>query len=128
MATTTLKHVLVTGMRGSNDPKLSTATFEQMKQMIEDQKNKAREVGFEFTIYYIDPENPATISEFTEQLRARQWDGVNIGFGIRSNPTFTALFEELVNSAVTEVNPPPKLVFAVRPDLVVENCQRVFGL
>jgi hypothetical protein len=128
MAAIALRQVLVTGMRGSNDPKLSTITLEQMTQMIEDQKKKARESGFEFTIYYIDPGNPATISEFIEHLRARPWDGVNIGFGIRSNPNFTPLFEQLVNAAVTEVQPPPKLVFAVRPDLVIENCQRVFGV
>lgn len=128
MDTPNLKQILVTGMRGSNDPEVSSVTLEQMKQVIEDQKKRAREAGFEFTIYYIDPENPSLINEFTEYLRARPWHGVNIGFGVRANPELTSLFEQLVNAAVAEVHPPPKLVFAVRPDLVVESCQRVFGL
>jgi len=62
MAPTALKQVLVMGMRGLNDPN-AQFSVERVKQMIADQTVKARELGFDFTTYYVDPENPAAISE-----------------------------------------------------------------
>lgn len=77
---------------------------------------RAKEIGFDVTVLHVNPLDPTWSAEqFRKLLMNQKFEGISIGFGIRGNREYTALFEELVNTA-RELNPSSKLGFSVGPD------------
>ncbi|KAL3145331.1 hypothetical protein ABBQ38_001591 [Trebouxia sp. C0009 RCD-2024] len=54
-----------------------------------------------------------------------QWDGVVVGFGVRSPVEFTTFFEEVVNAA-RENAPQAKFMFNTKPTDTLESIRRWF--
>jgi hypothetical protein len=58
--------------------------------------------GLEVTVAWLDPEDESSIAKFKEQVvngpnGQNKYDGIGIGWGARSVPELTTMFEDLVN-------------------------------
>ena len=73
----------------------------------------------------VDPDDPNTLEKFREVVRSRRFDGISIGWGLRSLPEMSWLFEAAVNVA-REESPQSKLVFNAGPDDVLNAFRRQF--
>ena len=65
------------------------------------------------------------LDEIKDRLRAKKWDGLVVGFGIRGNPKNTEKLETLVTLAA-ELVPGVKFGFPRTPDDVIPCFQRNF--
>ena len=56
---------------------------------------------------------PASLQGLRETLNERNWDGILIGWCIRGNPSYTVLFEKIVDlcNNVVRKHPQTKLIF-----------------
>jgi hypothetical protein len=93
-------------------------TKEKLTQSLQAQKEALEKIGFDVTICMVD------LGETAEQvtvgmLRAKPYDAVLIGAGIRTPPPQLPLFEKLVN-AVHEFAPRAKICFNSRPEDTAE--------
>ncbi|KAF2725542.1 hypothetical protein K431DRAFT_79896 [Polychaeton citri CBS 116435] len=86
-------------------------------------------VGFDVAV--TDP-NKAVV-DLKQTLKAREWDGVILGWCVRGHPEFTELFESLVGVVSEDVvektqssSKPPKIIFCTGPDDVVNATLRNF--
>lgn len=85
----------------------------------------ARTAGYDCSQIDVDPDHPdAAVNEIKEKMQSRHWDLFVIGFGIRGNRDFTALFEQAVNACV-ELSPGTKFGFSPAPDAVFRTILRV---
>jgi len=119
-----LRNVLAIGVRG-----LGSWTPKEAKDLIKAEIEKATKSGFRLELYQIQLEQPEkqTLDEFTQKLQQQKWEGLAFGFGIRGDRDSTPLFERLVNLAMREVRPTPRLAFPTLPDGIVEAFERVFA-
>lgn len=117
------KVVLAIGVRG-----LKGWTPEEGKKLVELENEKAAQAGFDLEWYSINLEasEAQTLDEVKQVLQKRKWEGVGFGFGIRGDRDRTPLFEKVINMAIEQVHPSPKIAFPVLPDKIVEAFERVF--
>ncbi|KAF2763364.1 hypothetical protein EJ05DRAFT_506967 [Pseudovirgaria hyperparasitica] len=98
------------------DAKLKEAVAASMKAV--------REAGYDITVVQIDPSNAtADIDGVKEKLKAEEFDMCMIGFGLRSIPAYTGIFEDLVNAS-REIRPGLRLGFNTGPTDMVESLKR----
>lgn len=126
MAAVTLRRsILVVGKQfvAGNGPK---PNFPWTDKDVEDEMQRADKMGLDIVMHLVDTDSTTYMNEFRQVLqRVKQPDTVVIGFGIRGDAELTPIFEQLVNAVVREVQPVPKLAFALRPDRIVEAIERV---
>jgi hypothetical protein len=80
--------------------------------------------GVQNTSIFFDPEDG--VDKIKERLVAEQYDGVLIGYGLRSIPELTVFFEQIVNTIV-EVQPKAKLLFNSHPSNTLDAVKRWFS-
>ncbi|KAK5309333.1 hypothetical protein LTR70_010389, partial [Exophiala xenobiotica] len=100
----------------------------EAETLIKTEIDKATKAGFSLELYQMQLEQPEKqiLDELAEHLQQQKWDAVAFGFGIRGDREQTPLFEKVVNMAVENVRPTPRLAFPVLPDKIVEAFERVF--
>lgn len=110
----------------SQDPSYSP---ERVKQEVDQELARLREAGFEFTLYFADSKDTgAALPAVRELLRSSTWEGVSIGFGLRGDIEYTALFEDIVNTVVAESQGPvPKFMFTSSTTDIYDAAIRVLG-
>lgn len=110
----------------SQDPAYSP---ERVKQEVDQELARLREAGFESTLYFADSKDiEATMPAVKSLLRDSTWDGVSVGFGLRGAREYTALFEDIVNSVITETRGHvPKLMFTSSTTDIYDAAIRVLG-
>ncbi|KAH8747242.1 hypothetical protein F5883DRAFT_584518 [Diaporthe sp. PMI_573] len=95
------------------------------KQIVLDEVEKARAAGYEVSHTDVNPDQPEeSIRQIKEMLQRRHCDLFIIGFGLRSNPTLSPLFEDAVNICV-ELSPKTKFGFAPAPNEMYQTILRV---
>lgn len=129
MATAPRRKILGIGIlkeSSSQDPSYSP---ERVKQEVDQELARLREAGFEFKLYFADSRDTgAALPAVRELLRGSTWNGVSIGFGLRGDIEYTALFEDIVNAVVAEVQGPvPKLMFTSSTTDIYDAAIRVLG-
>ncbi|KAJ9649843.1 hypothetical protein H2198_010830 [Neophaeococcomyces mojaviensis] len=93
---------------------------DQLRTIIMGEIKKIQDAGYDIEVTLVDPDDFAdTLKEIKEKLRSRQWDGFNVGFGVRGTPEYTDVFEQVVNAA-REIVPGTKMSFNSRPDNLYE--------
>lgn len=110
----------------SQDPSYSP---ERVKHEVDQELARLQEAGFEFTLYFADSKDTgAALPAVRELLRGLTWDGVSIGFGLRGDTEYTALFEDIVNTVVAEAQGPvPKFMFTSSTTDIYDAAIRVLG-
>lgn len=125
----TPKHVLIAGL-GRFVPKEYEAgsklgVEKSNKQMVLDEIDKARAAGYEISHTDVNPDQPEeSVRQIKELLQRKHCDLFIVGFGLRSNPTLTPLFEDVVNASA-EVSPKTKFGFAPAPNEMYQTILRV---
>ncbi|KAF8866237.1 hypothetical protein BDZ45DRAFT_735521 [Acephala macrosclerotiorum] len=102
-------------------------TDSEVQEAMMAQSTKAKELGYEMVTYAVDPANDCLMGEAKEKMRSKQLDRVSIYFGVRGNLALAPLFENLVNTIIMLVQPPPRMISALEPDKLVEAMQRGFS-
>ena len=124
------KSVLIIGVAAvppkNQSSENSQWTPEAIQGVIDKEMQKGEQAGFYMQNYAmpLDKVSKLDLEDLKSVLRDRKWSGVSIGFGIRGNVDLTSLFEHLVNTCVTEVNPPPKFMFNTWPTTIFEAVER----
>jgi hypothetical protein len=70
---------------------------------------------------------PGNEEAFKKTVASREWDGVLVGFGVRTNPLFIEIFESIVN-IVHQEQPRARLLFSSSATDHLDAIQRNFGL
>ncbi|KAJ8111758.1 hypothetical protein OPT61_g5721 [Boeremia exigua] len=95
------------------------------RQMMLDDIEKAKAAGYDCSSLDVNPdEAEGTIREIKERLQNQHFDAFIVGLGLRSNPTLTPLFEDVVNACV-EVSPKTKFGFNPLPNELYQTIVRV---
>jgi hypothetical protein len=103
----------------------------EMSELIAPDVKRLNLEGFDTEVLAIPNrgDHDTIVTDFKKALQSRDhWDGISIGYGVRGNVALTALFERLVNTALEEVQPPPKLIFTEWVDKVYGSVRRVFPI
>ena len=117
------KQILIAGLGRFTPAYVVVAVQEKVQADLK----RARELGYEMTALEINPEErTSSINTVKENLEAKRFDAVIIGFGLRGMKENTVVFEEVVNAA-REVAPGMRLLFSEKPDGIVECLERWFG-
>jgi hypothetical protein len=80
-----------------------------------------KDTAYDFKAVYFGPEKG--VAPLVDELNARHWDGVIIGFGVRGNKALTVWFESLVNTVI-ELSPKTKILFNSSPDSTLDAAKR----
>lgn len=116
------------GGPGAGGPSSDQAKQDSTPNTIMSDIERLRNEGHEVAVQLVDPNAP--FDESNEKWRnavvGKKFDGVSIGFGVRGNPGLTPLFEDLVNTAIQEIKPPPKLIFTENVDKLYVAVRRAF--
>lgn len=124
-----MPNILIAGLGRfiSADPN-AAATFGPQAgniKLLEEALQKATEAGYYHLTIDVDPNNPKeSLLALENELKSKDYDLFVIGFGIRGNRDFTAVFEEVVNLSVS-VSPKTRFGFSPAPGAVFETIQRV---
>ena len=95
---------------------------EKLRNMLEADRDRLIELGFEAQLFYIDSAD--TAFENTKQfLSLHQFDCVLIGAGVRTDSDHFIVFEQLIN-AVHLAAPNAKICFNTNPTDTAEAVQR----
>ncbi|OAL54670.1 hypothetical protein IQ07DRAFT_583900 [Pyrenochaeta sp. DS3sAY3a] len=95
------------------------------RQMMIDDIEKAKVAGYECSSLDVNPDQREdTIRQIKEILQSQHHDLFIVGFGLRSNPNLSSLFEDVVNACV-EVSPKTKFGFNPLPNELYETILRV---
>jgi hypothetical protein len=86
--------------------------------------------GLAIDIAWLDPDDESSVAKFKEQVLngpdgQNKYDGIGIGWGARSVPELTPMFEDLVNFC-RENSPRSKLLFNQSPNDLIEPVKRQF--
>ena len=129
--------VLVVGGGGSgppaNGPRLPPSVAatntrpEDLRQTLKNMQQAAAEKGFDVRMMQLSgaAESSAWLDEVKSALASQSWDGFIIGNGIRGNPDFTMVFEQLV-SIGREAAPTTPMGFNTHPLDILETIERMF--
>ena len=104
-------------------PEVRAMITEQLEALPE----QMRAVGVEFMFFDITPQESAGLDRLRDALRAKPFDGVVIGNGIRSNMPLTPWLEQLVD-VIHETSPRAKLMFNTVPATSVDAVRRWFPI
>ncbi|KAG8993765.1 hypothetical protein FRB94_006624 [Tulasnella sp. JGI-2019a] len=96
-------------------------TPEVIKKGLQKTEADCTGAGYDYHEFFINPEDD--FKRLTDELKARRWDGVVIGFGVRGNPKLTVFFERIVNTVI-ECAPQAKFIFNYSPDSTLEGAKR----
>ncbi|PRP85424.1 spindle assembly protein [Planoprotostelium fungivorum] len=97
---------------------------ETIKNGLEHLSNIAKDAGFDYTFITVTPgEDPSVLHA---ALKAKPFAVVCIGFGVRSQPQLTELFEKAIEGVRTAA-PQAKLVFNTSPDTTLNAFNRGFS-
>lgn len=123
------KRILGIGILKEGSQQDPTYDPERVKREVGEEFARLQESGFEMTLYFADSKAiEKCMPEVKQYLRDASWDGVSIGFGLRGDIEYTALFEEIVNAVVAESKGPiPKFMFTSSTTDVYNAAVRVMG-
>lgn len=134
MAATQRKTILIAGLGPTvSDTAKETLNFDagppgDTIKLVEAEVAKAREGGFDCSIFIVEPWDPAgTIEKLKAKLVEQHWDGFSIGFGMRALKENSEIFEDMVNLAV-EVSPKTKFVFPLGRQDIWKAVRRTFAV
>ncbi|KAI7773416.1 hypothetical protein LA080_010949 [Diaporthe eres] len=129
MATAPRRKILGIGVLKESSSQDLSYSPERVKQEVDQELARLREAGFEFTLYFADSKDTGAAPPAVRELfRGSTWEGVSIGFGLRGDIEYTALFEDIVNAVVAEVQGPvPKLMFTSSTTDIYDAAIRVLG-
>ena len=115
--------VLVVGLMDSiPDPDMKA----RVTSMVHGEVDKAKAENIDVTIVSANPDDiPGTLEKTKTVLQSQQWDGFNVGFGVRGNQSMTPLFEQVVNLG-HELAPKAKLMFSETPDSILKAIKRAY--
>ena len=103
------------------------AGISNLQETIKIQIEKAKELGFDQNVVFLDPQTEAeSLKRVKAELKKHPYDGIMIGGGIRMPAEHTLLFEKLVQLSVQETQGNAKLMFSSRPDQIMEILIRNF--
>jgi hypothetical protein len=97
-------------------------TAEKLRAAMAADQERLRAVGCEATVCFVDRGQTA-VKTLTEALRARTYDVVLIGAGVRTDPENFLLFEQLLNAA-HQLAPKARLCFNTGPTDSLAAVQR----
>jgi len=97
-------------------------TPELVRAFIETQLDRVRAMGYEVVSCFLNGERSSEAEAVAEQLRARHFDCVMIGAGLR-DPAWLLLFEQVINAVHAEA-PLAKICFNSTPADTAESVQR----
>jgi hypothetical protein len=97
-------------------------TAEKVLTAIEEDRKNLKAIGFDSDMCLIDT-GDTELSSLTEQLKAKKFDGVMMGAGIRIPPSNFILFEKSINT-VHENAPNTKIIFNTNPHDTAESISR----
>ena len=124
----TSKRVLIIGFDPQNldfsSPELASMNLSAEKIMagFVAETERLKHLGYEPDGCLVDLGETAEAA-VTSRLRAKQYDCVIIGAGLRANPKYFLLFERLLN-AVHEFAPKARIGFNTKPTDTVDAVQR----
>ncbi len=95
---------------------------EKLIAVLEGDRNKLNELGYEARLVFIDSAETA-FDTVTKALAETSYDGILIGAGVRTVAEHFIVFERLVN-AVHEAAPNAKICFNTNPADTLEAVQR----
>lgn len=123
------KKILGIGILKEESQQDPTYDPERVKREVDEEFARLQDSGFEMTLYFADSKAiEQSMPAIRQHLRSASWDGVSIGFGIRGEIEYTALFEEIVNAVVTESKGPiPKFMFTSSTTDIYNAVVRVMG-
>ena len=124
------KAILGIGLRASPPGEDATApggrSAESIQAHVKIEMQKISAEGYDMGIYYVDPENENLIDELRAKIQEKKtWYGVAVGFGVRGHMEHTPLFEKIINTALAEIKPTPKLLFPLGPEDTYNAVKRV---
>lgn len=105
------KSVLALGLKGPVAGAAITAQDVQARVAAEVKRLDA--VGFELVPHVMEPGDGNALGDVRKLLQGSRWDGVSIGYGLRANKEFTALFEALVNMVFECCGAGTQMLFAL---------------
>jgi hypothetical protein len=122
-----MKQILIVGMNPhtidfSKPGFLPGLTAEKVLTGLKAERENLKAAGYDSDMYLIDT-GVLDMSELAEQLKAKQFDGVMIGAGVRLPPSNFILFEKLVNTT-HDTAPHAKIIFNTNPNDTAESIKR----
>lgn len=77
------------------------------------------------TLRLRSPEDPSpVVDDVKALLKEKSWDGYLVGFGVRGDPSLTAVFEDLINAG-REIRPETRMGFNTNPLDLLETAKRI---
>ncbi|MEO7046744.1 MAG: hypothetical protein ABI091_15675 [Ferruginibacter sp.] len=122
-----MKQILIVGMNPhtidfSKPGFLPGLTAEKVEAGLKAERENLKTIGFESDMYLID-DGVLELSALEDQLKAKPFDGIMLGAGVRIPPVNFILFEKLVN-AVHDNAPNAKIIFNTNPRDTAESVRR----
>jgi hypothetical protein len=113
-----MKQILILGINPhtidfSQPGYLPHLTAEKVLLGIKAERENLKAAGCDSDMYLIDT-GVLDLAPLVEQLKAKQFDGVMVGAGVRIPPSNFILFEKLINT-VHENAPNAKIIFNTNP-------------
>jgi hypothetical protein len=122
-----MKQILIVGMNPhtidfSQPGFLPGLTAEKVEMGLKAEIENLKTAGCNSDMYLIDT-GVLELSALAEHLKAKQFDGVMIGAGVRLPPSNFILFEKLIN-AVHDNAPNTKIIFNTNPHDTAASIRR----
>ncbi|MEO8764648.1 MAG: hypothetical protein ABI416_10195 [Ginsengibacter sp.] len=113
-----MKKILIVGMNPrridfSQPGFLPGLTAEKVLMGLKAERESLKEAGCDSDMYLVDT-GVLELSPLVEQLKARQFDGIMLGAGLRIPPSNFILFEKIINT-VHENAPGTRIIFNTNP-------------
>eukprot|EP01117_Protostelium_nocturnum_P019206 TRINITY_DN826_c0_g1_i1.p1 TRINITY_DN826_c0_g1~~TRINITY_DN826_c0_g1_i1.p1 ORF type:complete len:158 (-),score=33.01 TRINITY_DN826_c0_g1_i1:75-548(-) len=112
--------VLLVGLP-SNHHSVPAEVKPRIEKMLEQAGTEISKAGYEFEYFGAAPEDGS--QPLIAKLKEKKFDGICIGFGVRSQPQLTVFFEDLVN-AVMKNSVHSQLIFNTAPENTLEAIKR----
>lgn len=96
-----------------------------IRDALENMVSSVNSAGYNYTPYYLGPDDEEGMKKFITQLKANQYDAVGIGYGVRGPEAMTVFFEELVNT-IKDTLPRAKMLFNSSPQSTLDALRRAY--
>lgn len=122
-----MKQILIVGMNPhtidfSLPGFLPGLTAEKVLMGLKAERENLKASGYDSDMYLIET-GAFELSSLAEQLKAKQFDGVMVGAGVRIPPSNFILFEKLINT-VHDNAPNTRIIFNTNPSDTAESISR----
>ena len=111
--------------------KAESAPPAEMRAMIKSQlealPDQMRDVGVDFQFFDVSPEDADGLARLGDTLKAKPFEGVVIGNGVRSNMELTEWMEQIIDVIHTNA-PSAKLLFNTTPATSIDAVRRWFPI